>query len=64
MINVFVFSKKVIQGYEKGVPGMCRGEIRTLTVPPHLAYGDRGVPGTYIITLLLIILKKNVALLT
>ena len=29
---------------------MCKGETRTLTVPPHLAYGDRGVPGTYIIT--------------
>jgi len=36
---------KVIQGYERGVPGMCRGETRTLTVPPHLAYGQRGVPG-------------------
>merc|ERR1719414_2331754 len=22
---------------------MCKGEKRTLTVPPHLAYGDRGV---------------------
>ena len=43
MINVFVFSKKVIQGYEKGVPGMCKGEIRTLTVPPHLGYGERGM---------------------
>ena len=33
----------MIQGYEKGVPGMCRGEIRTLTVPPHLGYGERGM---------------------
>ena len=33
----------MIQGYEQGVPGMCKGETRTLTVPPHLAYGDRGV---------------------
>ena len=24
---------------------MCKGEIRTLTVPPHLGYGDNGVPG-------------------
>ena len=23
---------------------MCRGETRTLTVPPHLGYGDRGAP--------------------
>jgi FKBP-type peptidyl-prolyl cis-trans isomerase len=35
---------QVIQGYEQGVPGMCKGETRTLTVPAHLAYGDRGVP--------------------
>ena len=35
---------QVIQGYEQGVPGMCKGETRTLTVPSHLAYGDRGVP--------------------
>ena len=39
------FAHKVIQGYERGVPGMCRGETRTLTVPPHLAYGDSGYPG-------------------
>ena len=36
---------QVIQGYELGVPGMCLGEIRTLTIPPHLAYGDQGVAG-------------------
>ena len=24
---------------------MCKGEIRTLTVPPHLGYGDRGTGG-------------------
>ena len=33
---------QVIQGYERGVPGMCKGETRTLTVPPHLGYGERG----------------------
>ena len=31
---------QVIQGYEQGVPGMCPGEIRELTIPPHLAYGN------------------------
>jgi len=33
---------QVIQGWEKGVPGMCVGEKRKLTVPPELAYGDVG----------------------
>jgi len=33
---------QVIQGWEKGVPGMCVGEKRKLTVPPELAYGDAG----------------------
>jgi FKBP-type peptidyl-prolyl cis-trans isomerase len=37
-------SFQVIQGYERGVPGMCQGETRTLTVPSHLAYGAGGVP--------------------
>merc|ERR1712088_364270 len=33
----------VIQGYEKGVPGMCKGETRTLSVPPSLGYGENGM---------------------
>ena len=37
---------QVIQGYEKGVPGMCKGETRTLLVPASMGYGERGVPGT------------------
>lgn len=32
----------VIAGWEQGVPGMCIGEKRKLTIPSHLAYGDRG----------------------
>lgn len=36
---------QVIQGYERGVPGMCLGETRTLTVPSNLGYGDEGYPG-------------------
>ena len=30
---------QVIAGYDYGVSGMCVGEKRALTVPPHLAYG-------------------------
>ncbi|WMX47858.1 FKBP-type peptidyl-prolyl cis-trans isomerase [Streptomyces roseicoloratus] len=32
----------VIQGWDKGVQGMKVGGRRQLTIPAHLAYGDRG----------------------
>lgn len=38
-------AEEVIQGWEKGLIGMCVGETRTLTVPPHLGYGDEGSSG-------------------
>ena len=34
----------VIQGWEKGLPGMKVGGIRTLTIEPDLAYGPQGRP--------------------
>jgi len=34
---------QVIAGWDQGVEGMCVGEVRKLTVPPDMAYGEDGV---------------------
>lgn len=36
---------QVVKGFEEGLRGLCVGEVRKLTIPPHLGYGDRGAGG-------------------
>ncbi|XP_044193822.1 peptidyl-prolyl cis-trans isomerase FKBP10 isoform X1 [Thunnus albacares] len=38
-------SDKVIDGLDEGLQGMCVGEKRVVTVPPHLGHGERGASG-------------------
>lgn len=37
--------RSLVAGLFYGVDGMCVGGTRRLEIAPHLAYGDRGVPG-------------------
>eukprot|EP00483_Globobulimina_turgida_P005507 UN05517 len=37
-------SGQVIKGWDQGLVDMCPGEIRKLTIPSDMGYGDNGSP--------------------
>ncbi|KAF7652614.1 hypothetical protein LDENG_00094550 [Lucifuga dentata] len=43
--NAVLGADKVIDGLDEGLRGMCVGERRVVTVPPHLGHGERGATG-------------------
>ncbi|MEM7165857.1 MAG: FKBP-type peptidyl-prolyl cis-trans isomerase [Planctomycetota bacterium] len=45
-VSFWLGDRETIAGLRYGVEGMRKGGRRLITVSPHLAYGDRGVPGS------------------
>ncbi|KAM6959008.1 peptidyl-prolyl cis-trans isomerase FKBP9 [Aplochiton taeniatus] len=51
--DTYVGKGYVIAGMDLGLIGVCIGERRTITIPPHLAYGEEGtgtkIPGSAVL---------------
>ncbi|MBN3296503.1 peptidyl-prolyl cis-trans isomerase FKBP9 [Amia ocellicauda] len=51
--NTYIGMGYVIAGMDKGLQGVCIGEKRRITMPPHLAYGESGagesIPGSAVL---------------
>ncbi|XP_062860055.1 peptidyl-prolyl cis-trans isomerase FKBP10-like [Trichomycterus rosablanca] len=51
--NTYIGQGYVISGMDKGLQGVCMGERRRITMPPHLAYGQQGagkeIPGSAVL---------------
>ena len=43
--DTYIGYRRIIPGMERGLLGACMNERRSITMPPHLAYGERGVEG-------------------
>uniref|UniRef100_A0AAY4B947 peptidylprolyl isomerase n=1 Tax=Denticeps clupeoides TaxID=299321 RepID=A0AAY4B947_9TELE len=43
--NTYIGMGYVIAGIDKALQGVCIGEKRRVTLPPHLAYGESGIEG-------------------
>lgn len=41
--NTYIGMGYVIRGMDKALHGLCMGEKRRITIPPHMAYGEGGV---------------------
>lgn len=41
--NTYIGKGYVIRGMDKALHGLCMGEKRKITIPPHMAYGEDGV---------------------
>uniref|UniRef100_A0A8C7HFW9 peptidylprolyl isomerase n=1 Tax=Oncorhynchus kisutch TaxID=8019 RepID=A0A8C7HFW9_ONCKI len=47
--NIVLGANQVVPGMEEGLKEMCVGERRHLVIPPHLGYGERGVPASAVL---------------
>ncbi|KAM4536151.1 peptidyl-prolyl cis-trans isomerase FKBP10-like [Fundulus diaphanus] len=51
--NTYIGMGYVIHGMDKALQGLCMGEKRRITIPPHMAYGENGsgnlIPGSAVL---------------
>lgn len=50
--DTYIGKGYVISGMDEGLLGVCNGEKRRITIPPHLAYGEEGtgkIPGSAVL---------------
>ena len=46
-LYMMVNDTRYIKGINLGLRGACEHEVRKITIPPELAYGDKGVDGLF-----------------